>query len=158
MPPSSPPPEPLPGNKASDFVRLVSGVRSPIVCGDLNCISPEDTIDRSAMIEAFRSFSPDAEAAVDQFIESGRHVFRALGELGLKDDIPLTGRRYSMPTDLINKDKSSAMRIDHILANDAIEIVGGEVVHSAASNRASDHHPVLVEFHLRPTSRNLDSR
>jgi endonuclease/exonuclease/phosphatase family metal-dependent hydrolase len=50
------------------------------------------------------------------------------------------------------------MRIDHILANDALEIVGGEVVHSAASNRASDHHPVLVEFHLRPTSRNLDSR
>ena len=66
-------------------MRLVSGVTGPlIVCGDLNCISPEDAIDRSAMIEAFRSFSPDAEAAVDQFIESGRHVFRALGELGLR--------------------------------------------------------------------------
>jgi endonuclease/exonuclease/phosphatase family metal-dependent hydrolase len=145
-----PHPSRYPENKASDFVRLVSGVTGPlIVCGDLNCISPEDAIDRSAMIEAFRSFSPDAEAAVHQFIESGRHVFRALGELGLKDAIPPTGRRYSMPTDLINKDKSSAMRIDHILANDAIEIVGGEVVHSAASNRASDHHPVLVEFRLR---------
>jgi endonuclease/exonuclease/phosphatase family metal-dependent hydrolase len=72
-----------------------------------------------------------------------------LGELGLKDAIPPTGRRYSIPTDLINTDKSSAMRIDHILANDAIEVVVGEVVHSAASNRASDHHPVLVEFRLR---------
>ncbi len=41
------------------------------------------------------------------------------------------------------------MRIDHILANDAIEIVGGEVVQNAASNRASDHHPVLVEFRIR---------
>jgi endonuclease/exonuclease/phosphatase family metal-dependent hydrolase len=144
-----PHPSRYPENKASDFVRLVSGVTGPlIVCGDLNCISPEDAIDRSAMIEAFRSFSPDAEAAVDQFIESGRHVFRALGELGLKDAIPLAGRRYSIPTDLINTDKSSAMRIDHILANDVIEIVGGEVVHSAASNRASDHHPVLVEFRL----------
>ena len=144
-----PHPSRYPESKASDFVRLVSGVTGPlIVCGDLNCISPEDAIDRSAMIEAFRSFSPDAEAAVDQFIESGRHVFRALGELGLKDAIPPAGRRYSIPTDLINTDKSSAMRIDHILANDVIEIVGGEVVHSAASNRASDHHPVLVEFRL----------
>jgi endonuclease/exonuclease/phosphatase family metal-dependent hydrolase len=147
-----PHPSRYPENKASDFVRLISGVTGPlVVCGDLNCISPEDSIDRAAMIEAFRSFSPAAEAAVDQFIESGRHVFRALGELGLKDAIPPAGRRYSIPTDLINTDKSSAMRIDHILSNDAIEIVGGEVVHSAASNRASDHHPVLVEFRLRRT-------
>jgi endonuclease/exonuclease/phosphatase family metal-dependent hydrolase len=145
-----PHPSRYPESKASDFVRLVSDVTGPlIVCGDLNCISPDDAIDRAAMIDAFRSFSRHAEAAVDQFIESGRHVFRALGELGLKDAIPPSGRRYSIPTDLINTDKSSAMRIDHILANDAIEIVGGEVVHSAASNRASDHHPVLVEFRLR---------
>jgi endonuclease/exonuclease/phosphatase family metal-dependent hydrolase len=147
-----PHPSRYPESKASDFVRLVKGVTGPlIVCGDLNCISPEDAVDRSAMIEAFRSFSPDAEAAVDQFIESGRHVFRALGELGLTDAIPPTGRRYSIPTDLINTDKRSAMRIDHILANDAIEIIDGEVAQSAASNRASDHHPVLVEFRLRKT-------
>jgi endonuclease/exonuclease/phosphatase family metal-dependent hydrolase len=147
-----PHPSRYPANKASDFVRLVFGLTGPlIVCGDLNCISPEDAIDRSAMIDAFRSFSPDAEATVDQFIESGRHVFRALAELGLKDAIPPAGRRYSIPTDLINTDKRSAMRIDHILANNTIEIVGGEVVHSPASNRASDHHPVLVEFRLRRT-------
>lgn len=145
-----PHPSRYPENKASDFVRLISGITGPlIVCGDLNCISPEDVIDRAALIEGFRRFSSDAEAAVDQFIESGRHVFRALGALGLHDAIPPAGRRYSIPTDLINTDKSSAMRIDHILANDGIEVVGGEVVHSAASNQASDHHPVLVEFRLR---------
>jgi exodeoxyribonuclease III len=145
-----PHPSRYPANKASDFVRLVFGLTGPlIVCGDLNCISPEDAIDRSALVEAFRSISPDAEATVDRFIESGQHVFRALADLGLKDAIPPAGRRYSIPTDLINTDKSSAIRIDHILANDAVEIVGGEVVHSPASNRASDHHPVLVEFRLK---------
>ena len=76
-------------------------------------------------------------------------MFAALGRLGFRDAVPHAGRRYSMPTDLINADKSSAMRIDHVLCNDAIEVTAGEVVHSAASNRASDHHPVVVDFKLR---------
>jgi len=145
-----PHPARYPENKALDFTQLVEGVTGPmIVCGDLNCISPEDHIDRAQLVEAFRDFSPNPEGAVDQFIESGRQVFTALGKLGFKDAVPASGRRYSIPTDLINVDKSSAMRIDHVLANDAIEIVGGEVVQNAASNRASDHHPVLVEFRIR---------
>jgi len=76
-------------------------------------------------------------------------VFSALGKLGFKDAVPPLGRRYSIPTDLINRDKSSAMRIDHVLANDAIEIIAGEVVQNATSNHASDHHPVMVEFRIR---------
>ena len=87
---------------------------------------------------------------MDQFIDSGKLVFAGLRKLGLKDAIPLAGRRYSIPTDLINADNSSGIRIDHILANEAIEVVAGEVVHSPASNRASDHHPVMVEFRIRP--------
>jgi endonuclease/exonuclease/phosphatase family metal-dependent hydrolase len=139
-----------PENKALDFGQLVDGLTGPvIVCGDLNCISPEEHIDRRQMIEAFRSFSLNAETAVNQFIESGKQVFGALGQLGFRDAVPPSGRRYSIPTDLINLDKSSAMRVDHVLANDAIEVVAGEVVQNAASNRASDHHPVMVEFRIR---------
>jgi endonuclease/exonuclease/phosphatase family metal-dependent hydrolase len=139
-----------PADKAADFVRLVAGVAGPlIVAGDFNCISPEDPFDRPAMIAAFRRFSADAEATVDRFIASGVRVFEVLGGFGLRDAVPPAGRRYSMPTDLIALDKSSAIRIDHVLANDGIEVVGGEVVHSAASNRASDHHPVLLEFRIR---------
>ena len=140
----------FPENKAVDFVRLVEGLTGPvIICGDLNCISPEDRIDRDELIEAFRSFSPNPQAAVEQFVESGVQVFTALAALGFKDAIPPLGRRYTIPTDLINRDKSSAMRIDHVLANDAIEVLAGEVVQNAASNRASDHHPVAVEFRIR---------
>jgi hypothetical protein len=82
--------------------------------------------DRSAMIAAFRRFSRDPESAVDQFIESGREVFGALSKFGLKDAIPPAGRRYSIPTDLSSLDKSSGMRIDHILANNGIDVVAGE--------------------------------
>ncbi len=141
-----------PANKASDFVRLIGDLTGPlIVCGDLNCISPEDAIDMPAMIAGFRRFSSTPEATVEQFVESGRVVFGALSGLGLRDAVPPPGRRYSIPTDLLSVDKSSAMRIDHVLANDGIEIISGEVAHSPASNRASDHHPVVVEFRMRPT-------
>src|SRR5262245_57609913 len=81
-----------PASKASDFVRLVSGIAgSLIVCGDFNCISPEDAIDRRHLIDAFRAFSSDPATVVDCFLESGREVFAALGNVGLKDAIPSGG-------------------------------------------------------------------
>ena len=138
----------------ADFECLVADLGGPlIVCGDLNCISPADDIDYSALVMAFRRFARDPEATVAQFVDSGRQVFGALAKLGLEDAIPRGGRRYSIPTDLISLDKSSGMRIDHILANEAIIVAAGAVVHSAASNRASDHHPVVLDFRIRSSSR-----
>jgi endonuclease/exonuclease/phosphatase family metal-dependent hydrolase len=142
-----PHPRRSPANKAKDFRALVENVTGPlIVCGDFNGISPEDAIDRARLVESFGAFTNEAEVAVDRFIESGKLVFRALEALGLRDAVPLAGRAYTMPTDLINRDKRSAIRIDHILVNEKIKILGGRVVQSAGSNRASDHHPVMIEF------------
>jgi endonuclease/exonuclease/phosphatase family metal-dependent hydrolase len=144
-----PHPQRQPEKKADDFADLVRDLSGPLlVCGDLNCINPDDAVDRVRLVEAFRQFSPDAEATVDRFIESGKRVFPRLAALGLHDAIPPAGRRYSIPTDLINTDKRSGIRIDHILCNDKIEVLGGEVVHSPASNRASDHHPVMLDFRI----------
>jgi endonuclease/exonuclease/phosphatase family metal-dependent hydrolase len=138
-----------PENKANDFTRMVADLDGPvIVCGDLNCISPEDDIDRNQLVKAFESFSDSAEVAVDRFIQSGRSVFDALNKVGFSDAIPPAGRHYTMPADLINLDKSSAMRIDHILTNDVIDIVSGEIVQNASTNRASDHHPVMLDFRI----------
>ena len=139
-----------PENKALDFARMLGGVTGPVIlCGDLNCVNPADAIDRTALVAGFRRFSDDAETAVDHLIESGRQVFAALAELGLEDAVPPPGRRYSIPTDLLSADKSAAVRIDHILANAGIQVIAGQVVHSDASNQASDHHPVMIEFRLR---------
>jgi exonuclease III len=115
----------------------------------MNCLNPDDAIDRRALLAAFRSFTADPAAALDRFVDSGRQVFAALRALGLQDAVPPCGRRYTIPTDLLNADKSSGMRIDHILVNGQIEVLCGEVYHSAATNRASDHHPVIVEFQIK---------
>jgi len=144
-------PHPLrsPENRARDFASMVARLEGPlIVCGDFNAINPQDAIDRAQLIAAFGGFSSEPEETVDRFLESGEQVFAELAKFGLRDAIPAPGRRYSIPTDLINLDKRSAMRIDHILANAAIEVVAGEVVHSPESNRASDHHPVILKFRL----------
>jgi endonuclease/exonuclease/phosphatase family metal-dependent hydrolase len=102
------------------------------------------------VVAAFERITPAAADTVDRMIESGKLVFGALAERGLHDAIPPAGRRYSIPTDLLNPDKGSAVRIDHILVNDAIEVAAGEVVHTPHSNQASDHHPVMIEFRVRP--------
>lgn len=137
-------------NKAFDFAELVKDISGPlIVCGDLNCVSPEDAFDRAKLTEAFAAFSNEPEAVLNRFVESGRKVFSALGAFGLQDAVPPHKRRYTIPTDLLNTDKTSAIRIDHILANAEVSVLDGEIIQSAATNRASDHHPVMISFDLR---------
>ncbi len=140
----------LPEHKVEDFTRLVQHLQGPVVvCGDMNCVHPDDALDRGQLVEGFRRFSSDPEAVVDHFLRSGELVFQALAELGFRDAIPVEGRRHTIPTDLLSKDKLSAIRIDHVLCNDRIEVVDGAVIHSPDTERASDHHPVLLDFRLR---------
>ena len=136
-------------HKADDFVRLIADISGPaVVCGDFNAICPEDALDRPAMLSAFRRFSPEPEETLERFIRSGEQVFDALGRLGFADAVPLAGRRFSIPTDLISTMKDSGMRIDHVVVSSDIRVIAGGVLQSAASNRASDHHPVWIEFEV----------
>ena len=138
-----------PSLRVGDFTRLVEGVHGPLlVAGDFNCVHPDDHVDEGNLVEAFKAFSQEPPDAVRRFVESGQLVFAALSRFGLKDAIPAAGRRFTIPTDLLRTDKQSAMRIDHILCNGGIKVVDGQVVHSPATQQASDHHPVLLEFTL----------
>ncbi len=148
-----PHPQRYPENKAEDFAALLADLGdTAIVCGDFNSISPEDEIDEGQLLAGFRRFSPDPEAAVVRFIESGRAVFAVLERHGLRDAIPPAGRRYSVPTDLRSADKDAAMRLDHICVGAAIEVLHGEVMHTPLSQLISDHHPVVADLVLRPAA------
>ena len=118
--------------------------------GDFNCIHPDDAVDLDALVDAFAEFSDDPGASVGRFVDSGQLVFDALAQFGLYDALPREGRRYTIPTDLLRADKRSAMRIDHILCNASVNVISGEVVHTDATQWASDHHPVVLEFSLSP--------
>jgi endonuclease/exonuclease/phosphatase family metal-dependent hydrolase len=140
-----------PRHKAADFAALIDGIEGPLVlCGDFNSISPEDTVDTERLLKGFRRFSPEPEAALARFLESGHAVFSLLSARGLRDAIPPEGRRYSMPTDLRSPDKDGAMRLDHIFVSREIVMRHGEVLHHALSEVASDHHPVIADLALGP--------
>jgi endonuclease/exonuclease/phosphatase family metal-dependent hydrolase len=141
----------LPKNKAADFTELIARLSGPLaVCGDFNCVSPEDTVDESRLLVGFRRFSPEPEAALARFLASGRAVFAVLARHGLRDAIPAEGRRYTIPTDLLSPKKEAAMRLDHIFVNSAVDVLHGEVLHSPLTHAISDHHPVLADLRLAP--------
>lgn len=142
-----PHPSRLPANKAADFLALVSGWDGPLIaCGDFNAINPDDAPDRAALHRAFGRFSARPAQDADRFVDGGAAVFPALSGAGLADAVPTAGRRHTIPTDLASRDKASAMRIDHVLANRLVAVSGGEVVRHPAAEAASDHYPVLIDF------------
>lgn len=142
-----PHPSRYPQNKASDYRQLVPmDFEHPlVVCGDFNAISPADDVDQRALVEAFKRFSSRPEEDVARFVEGGKEVFGALEQLGLHDAMQPDWRKPTMPTDLLSKDKSSAMRIDHAWVNDRVRVVHGEVIVSNEANVASDHYPIVLD-------------
>jgi exodeoxyribonuclease III len=143
-----------PGHKAADFAALIDGVAGALVlCGDFNAVSPEDAPDEARLLQGFRRFSPEPEAALARFLASGSAVFALLARHGLRDAIPPEGRRYSMPTDLRSADKDAAMRLDHIFVSGEVAVRHGEVLHHALSQLASDHHPVIADLALAGAAR-----
>lgn len=142
-----PHPDRRPFKKAEDFVTLLTReiIDHPfLIGGDFNAISPEDRPDLAALSQGFSRFSPEPMKSARRFIESGQAVFQALQAHGLRDAVPVHQRVFSMPTDMLSCDKSSAMRIDHIWVNDHVEVEHAEILHSPATNLASDHHPLLA--------------
>lgn len=139
-----------PARKAIDFRRLLAPMRGPrVVCGDFNAVSPDDTVDVAALVDGFRRFSAEPEAAVARFVESGRAVFAMLASHGLRDAMPAEQRRYTMPTNLLTTHKTSAMRLDHIFVSDEIEVVDARVVQTELTEFISDHHPVVADLAVR---------
>lgn len=121
-----------------------------IMAGDFNAISPQDNYDRSKMISGFRSFAgDDAESAVDGMLQG-----KALGYV-LSTDLVDTyktihpgGFDYTIPTDVISKNKDSGMRMDFIFTSPDFRTVDAYVINNELTNKASDHHPTVAVLEL----------
>jgi endonuclease/exonuclease/phosphatase family metal-dependent hydrolase len=146
-----PHPSRFPENKAIDFGRLADvGQEIPfVVLGDFNAVSPADQPDVVRLQRGFATLMGDADKGLHsllRFIEGGQHVFEALSEQGFHDLVPPAGRKMTLPTDMLNLVKDTAMRIDHIWGSSSIASIDGEVVHDADTEIASDHHPVWADI------------
>ena len=146
-----PHPHRQPENKAHDFTQLVAGLAGPlIVCGDLNCISPEDGVDRGA-----------ADRGLPRLLEQrrmGRRPVHRQRQAGVRQPRQAwtEGRRTAGGTALFHPhrphqpgQKLRASASTTSWPTTPSRSLTGEVVHSPASNAASDHHPVMVDFRIR---------
>lgn len=146
-----PHPSRWPEHKAADFLHLLDGIDGPCVaCGDFNAISPDDHPDLDSMSEAFRAFTPAGKErlAAERFVVGGQAIFPALAAIGFRDALDRSMRGPTMPTRLIAKDDSSAMRIDHIVSNAFVETLAGGVVRGPDADAASDHYPVWADVRV----------
>lgn len=147
-----PHPDRRPMNKAKDFALLLEQVTPGVpflVGGDFNAIAPEDHPDLDRLTEGFARFAREPRAAAERFIASGEAVFRTLQDGGLHDALDAEAGP-TIPTDFLSKDKSSAMRIDHLWVNDRIEVVKAHVLHHPRADRASDHYPLYADLLVSP--------
>ena len=133
----------------------VHNAESLIVVGDLNAFSDEDRYDREALVTGFRHFihtipefsHQTPENVVDDFLR--REAIPFLRSRGLVDTHQPTGTlEYTLPTDLITKDKSFAIRIDYILATPNLKVKRAYTVRNAHAEAASDHYPIVTLFEI----------
>jgi endonuclease/exonuclease/phosphatase family metal-dependent hydrolase len=137
--------------KTEDLLGIVkmtqaNGLVPTLLCGDMNCVNPLDLPSRQRLVNGFSNFSKTPEKDVLRFLEGGEAIFSALETVGFRDAMPKSGRHYSIPTDLLNSNKITAMRLDHMFANTLIQVVGGTVVEDQDAEWASDHRPLYLDI------------
>lgn len=86
------------------------------------------------------------DVLVDRFVDGAAAVFPAPAAFGFRDAVPPEGSRATMPTSLVSADKSSAMRIDHVLLGPGVSALLGEEARHPAAEMASDHRPVWADI------------
>ncbi|MBX4196670.1 endonuclease/exonuclease/phosphatase family protein [Candidatus Pacearchaeota archaeon] len=129
-----------------NFVASILRDREPsyILAGDFNAISRRDSYDKELLVRGFSRFDPNAEKKVSDLMQ--RCVVSEIEHHGLKDTFIFSGEKwkYTIPTDMLSKDKDSAIRIDYIFCSDDFEVVNASVIRNEWTNHASDHYPVTA--------------
>lgn len=120
-----------------------------VLTGDLNAISDEDHYDRRRLIAGFRRFAGrKAEKMVGNLWE--RKLIPFVKSSGLRDAFfDKRFRTFTMPSDLINHHKESAIRIDHCFVSPDIEVEKAYVVKNQDTEYASDHYPICVVIKMQ---------
>lgn len=141
-------------NKARDFANLTYQLQWPyILSGDFNVVSPSDLPDRERLTAGFVRLIGDelGPAVAAQFIDGGTVVIKALTDNGLRDAVrAYLGKvtQHTIPTDMLNMFKGTAMRLDHVFVSGHIQVDYASIPHDDLTHKISDHYPVIVDFSI----------
>ena len=139
-------------NEAAIVAEIVGPITEPLVLmGDLNTLSPldRDLHERGNLRELLQSDAGLRSKFLNAAGDINYTPMQRLLDAGLTDlgaDVPV---RHTVPT-AVNTDKMHAapMRLDYMLANAAFAESAGPArpLHSADTDRLSDHYPVGCQF------------
>jgi len=127
---------------------LLESKKGPyILTGDFNSLSDEDNYDRQKLVTGLKGYLKDkTDEEVDRMME--RKFIPYLRSSGLHDAFEPSKRTYTLPTDLQNKDKSYAMRLDYFFVSPEIKVKDAYVIKNALTEKASDHYPICGTFEI----------
>jgi endonuclease/exonuclease/phosphatase family metal-dependent hydrolase len=110
------------------------------ITGDFNALPDTIPYNRDLLISSLKGFAgDDAPRIVDNFLNI--KFIPYLKSRGLID--PFAGStEYTVPTDLLDKNKDSAMKMDHILHTPDIECLEARVIKDPRAEIISDHYGI----------------
>ncbi len=141
----------LSDNEKAEFLKgVVEKYKKPyVLAGDFNAISPRDKkfYRQEEMIKNF-SFEKDPKKKVNDLLQ-----MLALAEVekkGLKDTYKEIHKEFdfTIPTDMLSKNKKSGVRIDYIFCSLDFHVKDAYIVKNKLTEIASDHYPVIAVVEL----------
>lgn len=117
-----------------------------ILSGDFNSLSDKDKYDRKELLKGFKKVSSKPEVVVKNFMQKG--LIPYIRKIRLNDTFQKSKNNYTIPTDFLSKDKSTAIRIDYIFCSKNFKIHKGGVIKNNLTERASDHYPIYAHLEI----------
>jgi endonuclease/exonuclease/phosphatase family metal-dependent hydrolase len=127
---------------------LASAGRPYLLLGDFNSLSDEDGYDHATLVEELRGNVAEPEALAARMLD--RQLVAAVRAHGLVDTLAPAARTHTLPTGLLRPGatQGARLRIDYIFASPELAVQGAEVIRTPATERASDHYPVVARLTL----------
>ena len=130
------------------FLPLLATLRRPcLMIGDLNALSDEDPYDHATLVSQLTGHVEQPELLATRMLD--RRLVATVRAHGLHDVAPPT-RRHTLPTRLPrpHATQGARLRLDYIFASEEFRAERAEVIESEATDRASDHYPLVADLVL----------
>lgn len=118
--------------------------RKHIICGDFNSLSHKDKYNKKKLIKLFSKFKENPKEYVRDALKC--NATKRLGKSGYLDTFLEKNKKFdfTIPTNLISKNKDSAMRIDYIFCSKDFRILKSGILKNKFTEQASDHYPIYA--------------
>lgn len=131
------------------FRPLLSPRPSPyLLLGDFNALSDEDPYDAATLAGQMAGLVDDPPALAARMLD--RQLIGSIRAAGLRDVLPPERRTHSIPTTLSrpHATQGARLRIDYVFASPEFRVVDSVIFKSPATERASDHYPIVATLDL----------